>query len=373
MTGTRTVRGILTDICIVVTMTLVIGVGVEVSARLARLARGGQAETPPRPEDALERYVQYVEFREGEYASPDLNIDRERRRRVPGSCERDDAFTVMAFGGSTMFGAGVADWHTIPAYLAASLNRQDRCVKVVNYGAGWWQSSQGVIQLLEVLKHRDRPDLVVFYDGVNDVNAVAWGGVPGGIAPDVAESFRKVFDPDPEGPFDARLPSWRHFARHSLIVRTLADRFLSPQHNEQHKDLTNDYAVPDVDMPTLATSLADIYAANVRTVNALAKEYGFTVHFFLQPVLMVPGKPRTAAEEASVRERGNERPSDIAMFNRGYQAFKAHPYLRSVPNYHDISDVFDGMTAELYLDSEHLQPEGNRIAAERIARDLVIP
>ncbi len=362
MSRTRTIRGVLTDVCVVVAMSLVIGLCLEAATRLLR---GSAPATASDPMDTTEQYVQYVEFREGEYHSPQLNVDRERRRRVPGSCERDDAFTVMAFGGSTMFGAGVADWHTLPAYLAASLNHEGRCVAVVNYGAGWWQSSQSLIQLLEVLKRGQRPNLVVFYDGINEVNAVAFGGEPGGIAPDVAAAFARVFEAQPEG----LTGGWGHLARHSLIVRTLADRFVP----SRHKELTNTYAVPDADVPKQVASLVDIYAANVRTVNALAKEYGFTAHTFLQPVLMVPGKPRSPAEEAAVRERTRARASDATLFNLAYAAFKAHPYLRSVPNHHDISGVFDGVTEELYLDSEHLHPAGNRMAAARIARELVIP
>ncbi len=376
MTEPRTVREILTNICIVVTMSLVIGVSLEVGARLLRGSRAVttlEPEAAPDPEDTLERYVQYVEFREGEYASPLLNIDSQSRRRVPGSCERDDAFTVMTFGGSTMFGAGVSDQHTIPAYLAAGFNRNGRCVKVVNYGAGWWQSSQSLIQLIEVLKRGARPQVVVFYDGVNDVNVVAFGGVPGGIAPDVAEAFTQAFRRlefgEPLSAPGGRWAAWAHIARQSLVVRTLADR-LRPS---RHKDLNNDFEVPQSDVLKHVAALVDIYAANVRVVNALSKEYGFTAQFFLQPLLMVPGKPRTAAEAAAVKARTDVRTLDVTLFNLAYDAFKAHPYFRSLPNYHDLSGVFDGMTAELYGDSEHLNPEGNRIVAERIARELVLP
>ena len=96
----------------------------------------------------LGRYMTYVGFREKPQTSTTVNIDAKGRRRVPGGCEKDDAITVMTFGGSTMYGAGVPDQFTIPAYLAGVFNREGRCVKVINYGSSWWQSSQSLIQLI---------------------------------------------------------------------------------------------------------------------------------------------------------------------------------------------------------------------------------
>ena len=375
-------RGALTNVCIVVTMALVIGVGLEGTARL--LSAAWQASPPLLEHSAknalllkqpwgaqhladtgagpLDQYVPYVEFREREYTSATLNVDRQGRRRVPGSCERDDKVTVMAFGGSTMFGAGVPDEHSIPAYLAAGLNRDGRCVSVVNYGSSWWQSSQSMIQLIEALKHGARPAIVIFYDGINEVNAVTFGGVAGGIAPDVAAVFAQVFDPD-----DVR--GWGRVARHSLLVRTLT-AWLLPS---RHKTADNDYVPAEADRPASIRALVDIYAANVGMVTVLAKEFGFTAHFFLQPVPMIAGKHLTPLEEAAFQERARVRGWEREWFREAYRGFVAHPGLQGLPNFSDISGIFDGIREELYLDSEHLLPEGNRLVAERIIQELTLP
>lgn len=374
-------RRVLTDICIVVTVTLTMAAGLEVTARLVSAARRSPArEQHTMAEEtiglrqswgrqhaadaagALDQYMPYVEFREREYASPTLNIDREGRRRVPGSCERDSAVTVLTFGGSTMFGAGVPDEYTIPAYLAADFNRQGHCVRIINYGSSWWQSSQSLVQLIEVIKHGMRPQVVIFYDGINEVNAVGFGGVPGGIAPDAAAALRQAFEPD-------RMQAWARVAQSSVLVRTLG-RMLFPV---RHKAPDNDFSLPESEVPGSAAAVADVYATNVRTVNALAREYGFAAHFFLQPVPMIGGKRNTVLEEAVFSARARARGWERALFHRAYRAFGRHPYLRSLSNFHDISGIFDGMTGELYQDSEHLLPEGNRIVAERIARELTLP
>lgn len=381
MTQIRSAKKTLTDGCIMVTITLAMLTGLEVAGRLLGVVGHMAASSPAiSAEDAIglkqswgkqhltdsagsfNEYVTYVEFREKPHVSATLNIDNEGRRRVPGSCEHAQAFTVMAFGGSTMFGAGVPDPFTIPAYLADMLNRQSRCVRVVNYGSGWWQSSQSLIQLLEVIKQGVRPQVVIFYDGINEVNAVGFGGTPGGIAPDAGAALKQAFELDTTS-------DWARFAQASLVVRTLRSGLFPGR----HKDRDNAYSIPAADIPGYATSLATIYATNVRTVNALAREYGFAAYFFLQPVPMIAGKHNTTLEEAAFKERASTRGWEAAFFRQSYHAFAQHPYLRSIANYYDLSRIFDGMTEDLYLDSEHLLPEGNKIVAERIARELPLP
>ena len=83
------------------------------------------------------------------------------------------------FGGSAMWGWGAPDWGTIPAYLQTELERAgDRPVCVVNYAENGFVSTQNVIQLSLLLAAGDVPDVVVFYDGVNDVLAARQTGQP---------------------------------------------------------------------------------------------------------------------------------------------------------------------------------------------------
>jgi hypothetical protein len=40
------------------------------------------------------------------------------------------------------------------------------------------------------------------------------------------------------------------------------------------------------------------------------------------------------------------------------------------PRFFDISAIFDDVSEELFVDSGHLLPEGNKIIAERMAREI---
>lgn len=82
-----------------------------------------------------------------------------------------DALTVWFFGGSALFGDGQRDEHTIPSEFARIAEEQGIPVEVRNYGRpgiAMWQELELYEQLVGT---GDKPDLVVFYDGFNDL---AW-------------------------------------------------------------------------------------------------------------------------------------------------------------------------------------------------------
>jgi lysophospholipase L1-like esterase len=78
---------------------------------------------------------------------------------------------VWFFGGSALFGDGQRDDHTIPSEFARLADADGIPVEVRNYGrpgTAMWQE----LELFEqVASAKDKPDVVVFYDGFNDL---AW-------------------------------------------------------------------------------------------------------------------------------------------------------------------------------------------------------
>jgi len=69
------------------------------------------------------------------------------------------------FGGSTMWGSFVADKHTIPSFFAQNTNKY----RVLNYGEQSYNSGQELNLLIQRWEEIKPKDVVVFYDGVNDV------------------------------------------------------------------------------------------------------------------------------------------------------------------------------------------------------------
>jgi lysophospholipase L1-like esterase len=105
----------------------------------------------------------------------------------------EDAPVVWFFGGSTMFGEGQRDEHTIPSEVARLAEDAGTPVRVVNFGQRGWVIWQELLQLDQQLAVREAPDLVVFYDGTNEVNVMA---EQGGNQPTVynADDLRATFE-----------------------------------------------------------------------------------------------------------------------------------------------------------------------------------
>ena len=85
------------------------------------------------------------------------------------------------FGGSAVWGVGAPDDETIPSHLAALLNGELGVdANVRNLGRRGYVFTQEVIYLMRELQAGRRPDIVVFYNGVNDAAAVSlWPEFPG--------------------------------------------------------------------------------------------------------------------------------------------------------------------------------------------------
>ena len=79
-----------------------------------------------------------------------------------------DRKIVLFFGGSTAFSISVPDKDTIPARLEQYLREVDPSILVYNLGVPSHYSSLERIHLEYLLLHGIRPQIVVFFDGLND-------------------------------------------------------------------------------------------------------------------------------------------------------------------------------------------------------------
>lgn len=99
-----------------------------------------------------------------------LNITDGQRRtwQPPGAACQD----VWMFGGSTTFGVDQRDDHTIASELAKVAWEQGHALRVTNFGVPGdvaWQQERRLDRQLVRTGRSDPPDLVVFYDGANDI------------------------------------------------------------------------------------------------------------------------------------------------------------------------------------------------------------
>ncbi|OAN54994.1 SGNH/GDSL hydrolase family protein [Magnetospirillum moscoviense] len=111
------------------------------------------------------RFRSYVDWRREPYQGRHTTVDAGGSRRHFEPSVPLSGKTIGVFGGSTVWGTGVADADTIPAQLQAALPG----VVVFNEGESGYMSRNSLDRLINLANQNQMPDVVIFYDGVNDI------------------------------------------------------------------------------------------------------------------------------------------------------------------------------------------------------------
>ncbi|MDE2507799.1 MAG: hypothetical protein KGM43_11355 [Planctomycetota bacterium] len=337
----------------------------------AVLARGYGGETWPvdyfRDEARMrDRWHSYVYFRHVPFRSPHINIDADglrftwddaaARARIGGK-ER----LIYVFGGSTAWGVAARDDATIPSMLARDLVGRGWNVRVKNFGEIGYVSTQEVVALLRCLQAGERPDLVVFYDGVNDVTAALQEGRAG--VPENEDNRRREFNStqNPGRLVNALGYSLIHDSALFRLAGSLQSRLRGAD-----AGLAVKFATLDADARAkLADEVLSTYAANVRLVESLAEAYKFEAEFCWQPVVFT--KPRLDPYESS--EARKYAPLQPLMLDV-YERLPRQTELVSNPRFHDLSRILDDSDTLDFIDFCHVTEAADARIASRIAVDL---
>lgn len=205
-----------------------------------------------------------------------ITVEGARRRSYEAPDLPEDAPEVWFLGGAALWGVGQRDDHTVPSEVARLAEAAGTPIRAVNLGQPGYTSWQSALLLEQELAVRPAPDLVVFYDGADDV---------------AVQVERPSEDPthyNVEGVTDA------------LVGRNSAE--------EQAQDWWDDYRETSVvnrllerveglvgvqpaaaDTPGLADRVADLHARSVDLAQFVAGEHGVPVLFSWQAAAGVPG------------------------------------------------------------------------------------
>ncbi len=258
-----------------------------------------------------------------------------------------------------MWGTGAPDWGTIPAYLQAdftALLHEPVCV--VNFGESAFVSTQNVIQLIQELQSGNIPNLVIFYDGVNDTYAAYQSGrLTHQNFDQIAEKLQNGESPEPS------LLTWiESSASFHLLKRLVAEL---RQKSPNSTDLLT-YKTIGIDTGTLSDSVVERYISNYKIVHALAREYGFKALFFWQPFITVGDKSLTGEEQEM--KHGMD-PALIELYGSVYRRVQ-----QAAEKYKDLyymAKVFDEYEPLVWIDTAHVTPEGNRLIAQKMVQVIM--
>ena len=298
-------------------------------------------------------YHPYVVWRRPSFRGRTINIDDSGIRLTTGSRCDKDAYRVFMFGGSTLWGEGVPDWATIPSFLAKRFADNARAVCIQNFGEGGWATTQEVIQLLLELRAGDRPYLVIFYDGLNDVfNAFQLGAF------DAHQNYAQIKRLLESGGGRTGSFGWILRTNSFLFTERLLD-FFGLRRTRSYLDQA---AAGSGAIDELSDWVVRSYFLNLEIVDGLSNQFGFKYLFLLQPGLLVDQKPVTPDEQLLRDETVASMPGLRELYRLTYSKAAAS----KVPQFVNIADAFSAHGERLYIDMSHLFPDGNRVIADRI-------
>jgi hypothetical protein len=328
----------------------------------------------------------YVYYRRRPFRSRDLTVDSAGMRHTPQPRTATDAPTLFLFGGSTTWGSFQRGSFTLASVLARRLHAAARPVRVVNFGETGYVHGQEVLTLQQQLLDGQRPAFVVFYDGINEVAALAQNRRAGW--PQNEGNRRRDWE------VGRRLHDWRS----DLVAEGRAmGAALSALANRLHVVKRLRAAVPPADRArpvagrgsdadpasagqsppdsALAIEYVAHYLRSARAVRALGREFGFRPLFVWQPTLHSTGKPLAPGEAVlleSLRRDGFG--SRLIVLHRVIgEEFERRAALGELPD--DIvllTRAFDTTSDPIYVDGiGHTYERANPILADSLLPRLL--
>ena len=298
-------------------------------------ARGYVRDLSNEMTETVPRYRSYLVYGEEDFASATVNVVGGRRVSYVASRPRGaDSVRVAFFGGSTMFGEGQRDLHTIPSEFVRAAEAEGIRVEAQNFGVSAWVIWQEYLAFEQALARGEHYDLAIFYDGINEKAVQTYG-----------------YSPDPT---NSAYPTLQEFAhdyhdQYSTYpgfldgLTGLVDSYVAASGTARVIDRlkgTGGVNSSGVGYRSLAPeqdqydAMLSIYRRAVGRILELADEYGVRVRFFWQPRRL--GWPDRV--------------------------------LRSLPaETADISNAFDGHP-DVYVDDDHTNEDGARL----VARSLLV-
>lgn len=306
----------------------------------------------------VEEWESYVYWRrkpfEGKYINVDVNQYRKTIFENNNPIKANPDYRIFMFGGSTMWGSGVRDNYTIPSLLGAYLSKEGYYVEVINFGESGYVNSQEVLSLMKQLRLNNIPNLVIFYDGVNDVFSAFQQGIAG--------IPQNEFNRDKE--FNTLNSKKRSLLVFFESLKSLATiRFITDLTNPEKK-LNISYTDQELDI--LAQKTIDLYQENMRLVYSLGEQRDFKSIFYWQP---------TVFDKRNLSDYENKREQDVDFLRDFLKSVNKHVVTEKISHesmyYYNISDLFEDEIEPVYIDYCHVSEYGNAVIANRMTKDII--
>lgn len=259
-----------------------------------------------------------------------------------------DTYRIFVVGGSAAFGWGsTSDDTTIAAYLQKDFEstHHNFKVQVINAGIG------GALSLTEVEYVKNKlldykPDLIVIYDGYNDLIESARAA----NQPIIKESFA-----------DKIIVAYKKFF--SFYKTPVIGQFLLNDIKTRGKS-----QVISVDDTPTTDQKSLLWSKRWSEICQLGKKQGFDTVITLQPFLGTGNKILSKSEHGTLIKTSNPQ---MLISYQSY-ANTLDSLKNDCSNVGDLRNTFDNTTDPIFYDLVHMGDEGNKIVAQKIF-DLIDP
>ena len=330
-----------------------------------------------------ESYEPYIGWKNKAFNGKTITIDNNEDRVHENVGGDKINKSVYFFGGSTMWGVGAPDNGTIPA-LFNSISGMPS----YNKGEIGFNSRQSIARLVNLLGGGEKIDIIIFYDGVNDVAASCMADLEVGEHY-FTEIFRKRIGGRREFFRDGGEKKYltnekvKQFLNGSEFLQYLdfalffGTRSLAAKINSQIfslqtvkgegssteiKRYIDDSYMCD-NSPERAQRVAESIVNNWEIAHDLAEARGIKFLAILQPVAYV-GNPKLT--HLTFDKWANERK---LQFKTVYPLIKDVMQKRGHKWILDYTDMFS-RDEYIYIDFCHVSPNGNLIIAKQIYQDI---
>jgi lysophospholipase L1-like esterase len=278
-------------------------------------------------------------------------IYKNGRRKTANPSLKDSAtaLKIFCFGGSTMYSSGARDEHTIPSELSKLIHQTfpNQNVEVTNFGCHGYTRASENIQLQRELIQNNIPDIVIFYDGVNEVISAHQNNEAG--TPTNAYNRKKEFK-----------IAHSYKKRIKLMITTSnLYRFITTM---QRKIFSGSaYKQLSARGDSLATDIVKNYVGFVKLSKSLENEYGFKVFNFMQPNIYSKKTLSEAEKNYFQQQQYYEN-----LYTLSYENVRKDSVFINDDTFIDISDAFDNTNQTIYFDFCHTGERGNQLVAGRM-------
>jgi hypothetical protein len=292
-------------------------------------------------------YWPFTESRPRDFEGEFVTISNWERRSYepPGNAERMPV--VWMFGGSTTWGEGQRDEYTVASHLARLAERDAVPLRIQNFGQRGWTHFQEMILFEQLLAEREAPDLALFYDGTNEINAQSLSvkGVP---SHSLVDQYAEILAggpvagaEEPAVPPSPTVRAWRSYTERSAIrraVRAIDDGlFAAAGASSGRAAVAAGGGEVFVTTPEDVARAVEVYERGRSLTETLAEEYGVEPVFVWHPMT-------TTGEEAREIDRVGS------------------PTV-------NLRTALDD-SSEVYIDGAHTNERGAELAAERLWSEL---